>query len=90
MSSCRWKANRLPPTRHCSTTRSGAEPDASSHPRDRHRFVRAHADLRLFLALCLEVEPANVRYETGVHGKPRLLPGLPPLEFNLSHSERLD
>ena len=59
------------------------------HPRDRHRFVRAHADLRLFLALCLDVEPAKVRYETGVHGKPRLLPGLPPLEFNLSHSERL-
>jgi 4'-phosphopantetheinyl transferase len=43
----------------------------------------------LFLALCLEVEPATVRYETGVHGKPRLLPGLPPLEFNLSHSEEL-
>ena len=59
------------------------------HPRDRRRFVRAHADLRLFLALCLEVEPATVRYETGVHGKPRLLPGLPPLEFNLSHSEGL-
>jgi len=57
--------------------------------RDRRRFVRAHAGLRLFLALCLEVEPATVRYETGVHGKPRLLPGLPPLEFNLSHSEEL-
>jgi len=56
---------------------------------DRRRFVRAHAGLRLFLALCLEVEPATVRYETGVHGKPRLLPGLPPLEFNLSHSEEL-
>ncbi len=59
------------------------------HLRDRRRFVRAHADLRLFLALCLGVEPATVRYETGVHGKPRLLPGLPPLEFNLSHSEGL-
>ena len=45
--------------------------------------------LRLFLARCLGVDPATVRYETGVHGKPRLLPGLPPLEFNLSHSEGL-
>ena len=58
-------------------------------PRDRHHFVRAHAGLRLFLARCLGVDPATVRYETGVHGKPRLLPGLPPLEFNLSHSEGL-
>jgi 4'-phosphopantetheinyl transferase len=57
--------------------------------RDRHRFVHAHAGLRLFLALCLGVEPPRVRYETGVHGKPHLLPGLPPLEFNLSHSEEL-
>ena len=57
--------------------------------RDRRRFVRAHAGLRLFLARCLGVDPATVRYETGVHGKPRLLPGLPPLEFNLSHSEEL-
>ena len=57
--------------------------------RDRRRFVHAHASLRLFLALCLGVEPAKVRYETGVHGKPRLLPSLPPLEFNLSHSEGL-
>ena len=35
------------------------------------------------------MDPARVRYETGDHGKPRLLPGLPPLEFNLSHSEGL-
>jgi len=58
-------------------------------PRDRRRFVHAHAGLRVFLGLCLEVEPATVRYETGVNGKPRLGPGLPPLEFNLSHSEEL-
>jgi len=59
------------------------------HPRDRRRFVRAHADLRVFLAHCLGVEPATVRYETGAHGKPRLAPAFPPLEFNLSHSEEL-
>lgn len=54
--------------------------------RDRHRFVLAHAALRLFLARCLDIEPATVRYESGADGKPRLGPGLPALEFNLSHS----
>ncbi len=55
-------------------------------PADRHRFVLAHAALRLFLARCLDTHPTAVRYENGVHGKPRLGPGLPSLEFNLSHS----
>jgi 4'-phosphopantetheinyl transferase len=55
-------------------------------PPDRRRFVLAHAALRLFLARCLDIHPAAVRYENGVHGKPRLAPGLPSLEFNLSHS----
>lgn len=59
------------------------------HSRDRHRFVLAHSSLRSFLALSLGVEPAAVRYETGAQGKPRLAPGLPPLEFNLSHSVEL-
>jgi 4'-phosphopantetheinyl transferase len=55
-------------------------------PPDRRRFVLAHATLRLFVARCLHVHPAAVRYEYGVHGKPRLRAGLPSLEFNLSHS----
>jgi 4'-phosphopantetheinyl transferase len=59
------------------------------HQRDRRRFVRAHAGLRLFLARCIGAEPDMVRYETGANGKPRLVPGLPPLEFNLSHSADL-
>jgi 4'-phosphopantetheinyl transferase len=56
------------------------------HPPECRRFVLAHAALRLFLARCLGIHPAAVRYETGIHGKPRLGAGLPPLEFNLSHS----
>jgi 4'-phosphopantetheinyl transferase len=56
---------------------------------DRHRFVLAHAALRLFLARCLDVDPVTVCYEKGPHGKPRLGTGLVPLEFNLSHSEML-
>ena len=55
-------------------------------PPDRRRFVLAHAALRLFVARCLDVHPAAVRYESGVNGKPRLGRGLPSLEFNLSHS----
>jgi 4'-phosphopantetheinyl transferase len=55
-------------------------------PPDRQRFVLAHAALRLFLARCLDIQPTAVRYANGVHGKPHLGPGLPPLEFNLSHS----
>jgi 4'-phosphopantetheinyl transferase len=57
-----------------------------ARPPDCRRFVLAHAALRLFLARCLGIHPTAVRYETGVHGKPRLGPGLPLLEFNLSHS----
>lgn len=53
---------------------------------DRRRFVLSHAALRLFVARCLDVPPMAVHYETGVRGKPRLGPGLAPLEFNLSHS----
>lgn len=58
-------------------------------PTDRHRFVLAHSSLRSFLALALAVEPAAVRYEAATHGKPGLAPGLPRLEFNMSHSEDL-
>ncbi len=55
-------------------------------PSDRRRFVLAHAALRLLLARCLDLPPDAVRYKIGVHGKPRLGRGLPPLEFNMSHS----
>lgn len=53
------------------------------------RFVRAHAALRSLLAACLGIDPELVSYEIGAHGKPSLQSGLPPLEFNLSHSGRL-
>jgi 4'-phosphopantetheinyl transferase len=59
------------------------------HATHRARFILAHAALRLFLARCLGVEPAIVRYDAGQHGKPRLAARFPPLEFNLSHAEGL-
>ena len=60
-----------------------------AHSIDRHRFILAHAALRGFLARCLGVEAGNIRYEHGGHGKPRLAADLPPLEFNLTHSQGL-
>jgi 4'-phosphopantetheinyl transferase len=56
---------------------------------DRSRFATAHAALRTVLARCLRVEPTEVRYELGSHGKPRLAPRFEPLRFNLSHSGKL-
>ena len=56
------------------------------HASHRARFTLAHAAVRLFLARCLGVEPVNIRYEAGEHGKPRLAATSPPLEFNLSHA----
>lgn len=58
-------------------------------PADRHRFVLAHASLRLFLARCAEIVPTGVRYEVSPYGKPRLATGISSLEFNLSHSGEL-
>ncbi len=57
--------------------------------RDRDRYVFAHGILRRILAACLGVAPIDLTFGVGEHGKPFLLdpqPGIPPLEFNLSHS----
>jgi 4'-phosphopantetheinyl transferase len=59
------------------------------HRVDRSRFVIAHAALRLVLARSIGVDPAAIRYDHGVHGKPRLARDLRRLEFNLSHSQEL-
>ncbi len=55
---------------------------------DRNRFLGARALLRHALSEALdgEVAPGRWRYREGTHGKPVMAPGLPPLEFNLSHA----
>lgn len=55
---------------------------------DRDRFLAARALLRHALSDALdgEVGPELWRYRQGAHGKPMMASGLPPLEFNLSHS----
>ncbi len=57
-------------------------------PRDRRRFVAAHAALRLILGLYTGKSPKSVRFEVGRHGKPTLADGH-DLRFNLTHSGEL-
>jgi 4'-phosphopantetheinyl transferase len=52
---------------------------------DRRCWTRAHAFLRSVLAGYAGEDPRALRFETGAHGKPRLLAGA-ALEFNLAHS----
>lgn len=52
--------------------------------RDRHRFVAAHAGLRLALAAETGQPPSALRFTTLAHGKPQLERFA--LSFNLSHS----
>jgi len=54
------------------------------HDRDRHRFVAAHAGLRLVLAAETGRPPSALRFVLEPQGKPRL--DRPSLSFNLSHS----
>jgi 4'-phosphopantetheinyl transferase len=58
---------------------------------DRRRYVIAHAQLRRVLARELDVDPRDLRFEAGSHGKPEIAASQNPLglRFNLSHSRDL-
>ena len=57
---------------------------------DRQRFIVSHAALRMILGQYLGVPPGQVEMVVAASGKPSLAsPNLPPLHFNLSHSEDL-
>jgi len=59
--------------------------------RDRVRYVIAHARLRCVLARELSIDPRELRFEAGAHGKPRIASTQNSigLDFNLSHSRDL-
>lgn len=59
--------------------------------KDHWRFVVARALLRAILSRYLNVEPDQLRFRTGDHGKPSLTPAFAQaaLHFNLSHSDGL-
>jgi 4'-phosphopantetheinyl transferase len=59
--------------------------------KDRRLYTVAHAALRSVLADYLILTPADLQFETGPRGKPRLAPTFrnDSLEFNLSHSSEV-
>jgi 4'-phosphopantetheinyl transferase len=56
---------------------------------DRFRFIAAHAAARLILAEELGLDPAQIRWERGRHGKPHLAGAGAGAHANLSHSSDL-
>lgn len=54
--------------------------------RDANRFIVARATLRRVLGRCLGVEPEELAFYYGAHGKPALASPPTRLTFNLSHS----
>src|SRR6185437_1572262 len=57
-------------------------------PRDRDRYVCAHATVRRVLGGYLKIPSAEIRFSASAYGKPALLQASNPeaLQFNLSHS----
>lgn len=59
-------------------------------PADRHRYLAAHALLRITLSRYAAPGPAAWRFSPGTHGRPEIVnPGLASLRFNLTHTEGL-
>jgi 4'-phosphopantetheinyl transferase len=63
-----------------------ARADRFAFEPDRHRFVTAHAWVRIVLGRCLEQAPESLRFTAGPRGKPRLVDTAVDLRFNLSHA----
>ena len=57
----------------------------------RVRFTVSRGLLRLLIGKYLDVSPASIEFIYGRHGKPSLVvkPELPPLNFNISHSQNV-
>lgn len=60
-------------------------------PRDRDRYLLAHAALRLILADYGRASPASLVFEANQHGRPEIAspPALDGVRFNLSHTQGL-
>jgi 4'-phosphopantetheinyl transferase len=65
-----------------------ARADRFHFERDRSRFIRVRVGLRTLLGGYLGIQPADIAFEYGIHGKPALAGGhQSPLKFNVSHSD---
>lgn len=60
-------------------------------PKDRDRYVCAHASLRTLLSDYTGIPASQIIFSLNTHGKPRVecAPGMPPTHFNLTHSAGL-
>ena len=63
-----------------------ARASALADPDDRRRFTVAHGLLRILAAQELGAPPGGLRWATGPHGKPELVPPWSGLHTSLSHS----
>src|ERR1700690_2111518 len=84
-----WRA-RLVSTPELRETLSPAEwirAERYHFPRDRERFIAARGLLRSILASYLKLDPCDLGFSSGPHGKPELHNVCSPLRFNLSHSD---
>ncbi|MEP6670111.1 MAG: 4'-phosphopantetheinyl transferase superfamily protein [Chthoniobacter sp.] len=57
-----------------------------TRPVDQERFIAAHGALRMVLGNYLLVDPQELEFRAGPHGKPVLVQTFTDLRFNLSHS----
>jgi 4'-phosphopantetheinyl transferase len=59
--------------------------------KDRDHYIAGRGRLRIILGSYLDLEPSQLEFVYGPHGKPALKPGLTnkALEFNVSHSKDL-
>jgi len=59
-------------------------------PADRHRYLVSHALVRQTLSKYFDILPPDWSFTRGEHGRPEIAnPGLPPLRFNLTHTDGL-
>ena len=65
-----------------------ARADRFHFEHDREHFIIARGVLRSILGKYLGSSPEKIQLKYGDHGKP-VLPGTPPLRFNLAHSNNL-
>ncbi|MDB4307929.1 4'-phosphopantetheinyl transferase superfamily protein [Gammaproteobacteria bacterium] len=59
--------------------------------KDRHSFLVSHALVRKVLSMYVDVDPADWKFSAGEFGRPEIAgpAGVPPLRFNLTHTEGL-
>ncbi|HHJ16203.1 MAG TPA: 4'-phosphopantetheinyl transferase superfamily protein [Gammaproteobacteria bacterium] len=59
-------------------------------PADSHRYLVSHALVRRALSSYIDIPPSDWHFSRNEHGRPEIAnPGLPPLRFNLTHTDGL-